>query len=257
MKFKNILAFMASAAIAFTACHKPVDNVPGPPPPIGVRIMKIIYTHENVSYLYNTDGTLKEAIIRSNNGPSTGRYEYFYENGKLKEARSGNIRLTYSYPDASTIQVALKGITGITSYSSEYKFSGSRLLEWIQYKYGSGGKQPDHKAVHTYNNAGNIVKSEHYEHTGAAWMRYETVDIQYDDKPNYTSHADNMPYHLGQIRILTNNPVKETYRDINGTVYKTVSYQHSFDALGRKTKSVVKTVEDGVPEMTNTILFEY
>jgi hypothetical protein len=257
MMFRKIFAAIAFVSAALTACQKPVDDVPAPPPQVVPRISKINYTNERVSYVYNTDGTLKETVTRTNAGAETVKLEYSYESGKLKEARSGGIKLVYTYPDASTIQVASKGITGITNYSSEYKFDGSRLVEWIQYTYGSGMKQPDHKVVHMYNNAGNIIKSEHYEHTGAAWMRYETVDVKYDDKRNYTSHVDNMPYHLGQIRILSNNPVKEEYRDINGSIFKTVTYQNTYDASGRKTRSVIKTVEDGVPDDTETITYEY
>jgi hypothetical protein len=257
MTFKKIIPVMAIVSIAFAACHKPVDDVQDPPAPVAPRISKISYANENVSYLYNADGTLKETIIRNPSGAQTGKYEYTYENGKIKEARYGNVKLVYAYPNASTIQVELKGPNGVTNYSSEYKFEGSRLLEWIQYTYGSGMKQPDHKVVHTYNNAGNIIKSEHYEHTGAAWMRYETVDVQYDNRVNYTSHVDNMPYHLGQIRILSNNPVKEEYRGLNGNIFKTVTYQNTYDASGRKTRSVIKTTEDGLPDETETITYEY
>lgn len=258
MKSKNIFfVLIAFAAFAFSACQKQVDNLPALAKPIAPRLSKITYENNNVSYLYNIDGTLKEEIIRDNNGTQTGRYEYTHENGNVKEARSGNIKLVYSYPNTATIQVELKSITGVTSHSSEYKFDGRHLLEWTEYTYGSGIKQPDHKVVHTYNNAGNIVKSEYYEHAGTAWMRYETVDVQYDNKMNYTSHVDDIPYHLGQIRILSNHPVKEEYRGINGNIFKTVVYQHSFNAQGRKIRSEVKTLEDGLPAQTETIVYEY
>lgn len=257
MKSKNILALVAGLALAAISCQKPVEDGVAPQLPIPPRVSKISYTNHAVSYLYNTDGTLKETVIRENNGAQRSRYEYSYENGKITSARSGNIKLVYSYPNSSTVGVEVKGITGLTAHSSEFKFAGSRLLEWIQYTNGYGMKQPVTRVVHTYNNAGNIIRSEHYEHTGSAWMRYETVDVQYDNKVNYTSHVDNMPYHLGQLRILSNNPVKEEYRDMNGTVVKTVTYQHSFDAQGKKTRSVVRTVEDGLAEKTHTILFEY
>lgn len=258
MTVKKISLLMAFATVLFCACNKPANDTPQPAPPAQPRLSKIVYANESISFAYNNEGTLKENIIRNNGGGEISKLDYIYEGGKLKESRGGNTRLVYTYPNPSTVQVEMKGITGITAYSIEFRFDGNRLVEWVQYSYGTGSKQPDEKVVHTYNTAGNIVKSEHFTHTGAAWMRYETVDVQYDNRTNYTSHLDNMPYYLGNnIRILTNNPVKEEYRGIDGAIFKTVTYQHTYDAAGRKTRSLVKTIEQGLPEETETIIFEY
>jgi hypothetical protein len=255
MTVKKISLLMAFATVLFCACKKSTRDTPAPTQP---RISKIVYANESVSYTYNNDGTLKENIIRHNAGGEISKLEYIYENGKLKESRGGNGKLVYTYPNPSTVQVEMKGITGITAFSIEFKFDGNRLLEWVEYSHGTGTKQPDQKAVHTYNNAGNIVKSEQFSFDGAAWVRYENIDVQYDNRTNYTSHLDNMPYYLGNnIRILTNNPVKEEYRGIDGAIFKTVTYQHTYDAMGRKTRSLVKTIDHGLPEETETIIFEY
>ena len=248
---------IAFIALAFTACQKPEDDNLTPPPAVAPSISKIIYGQQSVEYIYNADGTRREEIIRNNGGTQVGKYEYVYENGKLKESRSGNIRLQYSYPNASTINVDLRGITGNINYSFEYKFAGNRLMEWVQYSTINGAKQPDHKVAHTYNHSGNIITSEHYEYINGVWTPYETVAIQYDNKINYTSHADNIGHYLGANRILTNNPVKEEYRTSNGSFFKTVTYQNTYDASGKKIKTVKRTTEDGLADETETILFEY
>lgn len=256
MLHKNIIAIMAGTVLALASCRKPVDEPQTPP--ATPRVSKITYPYESVSYAYHADGSLKSATIRDNNGSQAEVLNYSYQDGRIREAASAEIKLLYSYPAAGNTRIELiNNFSGKTFYFFDFKTVANRLTEWTMQTQTANGPKLESKVVNTYNEAGNIVQSEHFQHVGAGWVKSEIVSVQYDNKRNHTSHLEAVHYFLGQHSILANNPVKEEYKTPTGVVFKTVTYQHTYDAAGRKVKTIATTKETGVPDTIEAITYEY
>jgi len=254
MLTRKFLAVFCFALCFLIACKKPIgEDRPAPTN----RLSKIVYEQNNVSYEYDNNGRLKSSTFRAADNTLIGKTEYEYSNGRLAQSVSGNARLVYSYPNNQTIRIELRN-GNTTRYSFEYKITGNQINEWIQYGHGTGAAVPEEKHVYTYNSAGNIIKTENYEYNGGQWELYEVINtVQYDNRQNYTSHHEAIMYYIGDRAVLANNPVKQEYRAPDGQLFKTLTYQHTYDAQGRKTRSVISIVEPGENDKTETITYQY
>jgi hypothetical protein len=253
---------MASVLLIMTvaACNKePVTPEPTPDPnPLPLtKLSKLEYDDYAVTLTYNTDGNIANVINTDNDDPLQSRTYFFqYQGGKLNEITDGG-KWKYHYAGNQLTKVESYNENNVMKYQSEFVYTNNRVTERIESLVSANGPRPTLKTIFQYNAQGNVSKKEMWQYTNNVWHKNEDILYpEYDTHEDQTSSFENFPY-LPKGLFSANNPKKEIFVDVDGTITGTVTYTYVYDNKGRVSSIKSHHVFPGFPEYDENTKLSY
>ncbi|MFY7899970.1 MAG: hypothetical protein ACOVNY_07280 [Chitinophagaceae bacterium] len=246
------------ALISFlTSCQKEAGNTtPNQPTNLSGLLASMEYDHTLDSFYYNADKRLTEVKIKTKSNNSVERQLISYSDNKIQQIKIDHTTFTYAYPNAATTRVDLSLFGSGADYRIIFIKENNKLREFIQLSLGTGLPVPYERSVYTYDNKGNIIKEEVFEHNGSQWEKIEDIFITYDDKPNTSSRHEFSAYLLNED-ILVNNPLRIEKKSPSGSLLETSVFTYQYDSKNRKIKADIVHTTIGMPSESETIKYNY
>ncbi len=234
-----------------TTDQTPVNNTAS-------NISKIEHSTDYSEISYNTDGTVKSISTKLSSGNLTGTLNFIYDGNKLKEAAYGSIKLKYTYTAGFVTKVETLNGAGSMTHKNEFSYVNNKLAEVTEYwPNGSGGLLSYGKEKFTYNNTGNITKTEYFDYLNNAWVKTGEISmVEYDNKINTTSGLEDFGF-LPGINLSSNNPLKEEHKNELGTIVLTIQHVYVYDGNGRPIQRTSTTKIPGAADNIEVTKFYY
>jgi len=254
---KQICSIIILVSCLCVSCKKETATKGNNTPSIHSGLLASIeYNHSIDSFFYNPLKQLTEVRIYSKSSNQVERQIFTYSNNNIQSIQIGNASLSYSYPNNTTTRIELSLFGTGADYRMLFINENNKLKEYIQLSLATGLPIPYERNTYTYNDKGNIVKEEVFEHDGGKWEKVEEVFISYDNKPNTSARHEFSAYIINDD-ILANNPLKIERKSSNGTLLETSIYSYEYDTSNRKTKANIVHTTIGQSTETETIVYKY
>lgn len=172
------LAVLISSALS---CSSDPPEHPNPPRPL-LRSTVWVEANEKSEYTYNPDSTIHKITV-SGGGVSIDTY-FSYENGRLKDLKTGYSTTTFEYNPAGRISRTVKTSTIYTSKQiMEYTYAGNRLEKLEYFLENEAGKTLQWKNTYAYSSIG-VLTEVLSENDGSAYLHIiESYSPEMDYQP--------------------------------------------------------------------------
>ena len=264
---RNFLFTLLSASVLFTACSKN-DNGGNPGPNPGPGSKKLVKVQEdaqnNISFEYNTDGTIKKATSLSD-GSQTIMTLTYNANKKVTEVSNDNgTKIQYIYAGSQLDKAEVFNDEDIKVAYNQFTYANGKLQANVlnaatEDENGNTVYQPWMKTEYSYYANGDVQEVKYYV---ADWQSGELVLSetrrfeQYDAKVNPLSQFGE----FGMLFIGVSsgrNPTLEKAFDETGALSETIATQYTYDAQGYPTSSKETTTPAGGTATEKTMTFIY
>lgn len=217
-------------------------------------ITNINFNDNNINYIYDSLGRLKEKNI---DGSNKVTYEYQSNGNKtslnIKELTINNDKYQYNYDKLNNITEIYINNELINKYEYDnqnqlIKEKNYKTNKLIEYNYDTEGNI---KKMQEYNLKENtLIKIDNYEYNNQNWKdqltKYNNEEIVYDEIGNPTSIGQNIKM------TWTNGRTLKSYEDTS----KNLVINYTYDIDGIRTSKTVNSEKTEYYTENNHIIFE-
>ena len=247
---KIISALLLAAVLFFTSCKK--DKSEEIPTGSAQKLEKISIGEDFLNFVYNADGTLKQAIVKDefSSGGDVVTYTITYDAQKRMSqvSTSEGEKLFPVYVNNQLAKVEVKDNANTLIGITEYTYEGS-LLKTATVRTNLTGPMIDlMKFEFAYNAAGNISKTSYFfvDPVNGGLDPDGYVTYEYDNKQNPLAAVKEFLKLIWYVPS-NNNILKEVHVDANAAVEETVEYNYSYNARNLPQSGTVKRTVPGTP----------
>jgi hypothetical protein len=255
-KFQRGMTMLAMVAVLATSCSKD-DSKGGSSNQIIAKIQKDANNYTafetngdglTTKVTSVEDGTPQVITITYNaqNKPTTGSFD----DAALRYVYAGNQLDTLYYGESEDLPALY----------SKLKYQNNQVITLVNYLDMPNGQDDFPLAKHTYEYAGNDVKTQtiyEWDMDNDEFIMSEKYTFEYDTKVNPLKNMALISLSFFQVTS-EHNPLKKTEYDADGTVVKTTTYTYNYNAAGLPTSVEEKEVTPGNPTgITTTTTFTY
>lgn len=262
MQFKNLIkrsSFIVAALIVLllSACKKENKT-----PVSSTKIKSIVYENDEMLFFYNTDGTVKAALMKDHsvtNGEEV-YYNISYNASKqiTQVVGDNDEKVVPVYQNGVIVKAFLKTNQDEELGFTEYEYQNNRLKTVSLYTKVGDVIYPLTMMEYTYNAAGNIVTTSLFVQNPLApnsMLLSGTISYEYDSKANPLANAKEF-LQLLWYAVPQNNVIKEIHKDKNGAVEETTEYTYQYNNQ-LPASAVVKLTAAGQTPVISNYVFSY
>lgn len=247
---KIVSALLLAAVLFFTSCKK--DKSEELPAGNAQKLEKISVGDEFLSFVYNTDGSLKQATVKDelSSGGDAVTYNIVYDAQKRMSeiSTSEGEKLFPVYVNNQLQKVEVKDNTNTLIGITEYIYEANRLKTATVRTTLTGTLMDLMKFDFTYNAAGNISKTNYsfVDPASGDLVPDGHVTYEYDNKANPLTAVKEFLKLVWYVPS-ANNISKEVHVDANAVIEETVEYSYTYNALNLPQAGTVKRTVPGEP----------
>jgi hypothetical protein len=250
-----LFALVVSTTLIFSSCKKPTSE-----PQASTKLKSAKSPDNEISFTYNTNGTIKTAAVKNDLVTSGDlvNYEVSYNAaGKIKEIVSDeDIRIVPIYQNGVLAEASFETLAGVELFVTTYSYQNN-FLKSVTINSAAG--QAWLKFVFTNNAAGNVEKTEFFSQNPlnpGEFVSGGTVTYTYDSKTNPLYAAKDL-LHLLWAPATPNNAISEIHKDNNNVLEETVNYTYQYHSNAVPKSAVMQSTVVGQQPVNSTITFTY
>ena len=178
-----LFALVVSTTLIFSSCKKPTSE-----PVVSTKLKSVPAPDNQVTFTYNTDGSIKTAAVKNDLATSGDLINYqvsYNAQGKISEVTSDeDIRIVPIYQNGVLVEASFETLDGLELFVTTYSYQNN-LLKAVEINSAAG--QAWLKFVFTNNAAGNVEKTEFFSQNPLNQNEFisgGTVTYTYDNKTN-------------------------------------------------------------------------
>lgn len=254
-----LLFFVLAAA---TGCQKDTNEQLPVPAPAASRLERLTLGDDLLQLSYNTDGSLKEAIVKNEMASGgdlvTFRISYTAP-GKIKEVTTDDgRRIIPEYDGNQVIQATVRNLANQVVARTEYTYLNGFLKSATLHFSNGTMTVPMLRYLFTYTAGGNVQKTQllvndliNNQLVPAGEIRYE-----YDDRANPLLPVKDFLLLIWQA-VSPNNIKREVQVGEQNTIDETRVYEYSYNARNQPQSAKVTKAITGMPVENLAMVFSY
>lgn len=244
----------------FTGCQKETNEQL--PVPAAARLEKITKGDELLQFSYNSDGSLKEALLNDALAAGGDRVTFrisYAAAGKIREVLTDDGRkIIPVYEDNKIIEALVQTLTGQPVARSEYTYLNGMLKSAALNVESGGLPVPWLKYIFTYDGRGNVLKTQLLVNDllSNQLVPAGQVHYEYDNRANPLEPVKDFLLLIWQA-VSPNNIKKETEFGPQNTVDETREYTYTYNSRNLPQNAQVTKTVPGQPAENLTMTFTY
>ncbi len=254
-----ILGLTVTMVICFTSCRKEGRNEN--PVPSSGKLQKVAMENEFISFMYQTDGSLKEALVKNEFATGGDEVKFIISyNGqrKISEVITNDSRkLIPLYDNGEMVRVEIRNLLNQLEGYTDYEYLNGRLKS-ATLAHFDGAVFPWLKFIFNYDAAGNVVKTNLFinDFINNQLVPAGYVEYEYDNKNNPLADMNEFLKIIWQVSS-PNNIKKETHIDENNIIEEKLEYVYIYDSGNKPLSAVVKRTQPGSPVENLQLIYSY
>ncbi len=226
------------------------------------KIKSITSENDEMLFSYNTDGTVKAALMKDNSVTNGEEVYYTISYNTAKQITQvvgdNDEKIIPVYQNGVIVKALLKNDQDEELGFTEYEYQNNRLKSVSLYTKIGDVIYPLTMMEYTCNAAGNIVTTSLFVQNPLApnsLLLTGTISYEYDSKANPLANAKEF-LQLLWYAVPQNNVVKEIHKDKNGAVEETTEYTYQYNNQ-LPSSAVVKLTAAGQTPVISNYVFSY
>ncbi len=247
---KMISALLVSSILFFTSCKK--DKSEETPAGSTQKLEKIMFGDEFLSFSYNPDGTLKQAVVKDElaSGGAAVTYNISYDAQKrMSEVNtSEGEKLLPVYVNNKLEKVEVKDNTNTVIGRTDYVYNGNQVTSATVRTSLFGPLSDLMKFDFTYSATGNLTRTNLFIVNPVTQVLVPAGHIEYEH-----DNKDNPLIAVSEFLKLVwfipskNNISKEVHKDENLTLEETMEYTYTYNSRNLPQTGTAKRTVPGSP----------
>jgi hypothetical protein len=250
-----LLVLTVSTSAFILSCKKPTSQ----PTPV-TKIQAVLSPDDQLSFEYNTNGTVKTVQLKNSFVTSGDLVNYqvsYNAQGKISEIISDeDIRILPVYAEGVLKEAAFESLDGTLLLQTDYAYLND-LLKTVTITTAAG--LPWMRFGFDYTAEGNIAKTSFFLQdplNPAQFISSGTVTYTYDSKINPLNELKDL-LHLLWLPVNPNNALSEIHKDRDGLLEETVNYTYQYHANQTPKSAVMQSTVPGQNAETVNFTFVY
>lgn len=257
---KIITALLLASILFFTSCKK--DKSEEIPSGSQQKLEKISFGDEFLSFVYNTDGTLKQAVVKDDlaSGGAPVTYNILYDAQKrMSEVNtSEGEKLVPVYVNNKLEKVEVKDNTNTVIGRTDYVYNGNQVTSATVRTSLFGPLADLMKFEFTYSATGNLTRTNLFIANPVTQLLAPAghVEYEHDNKENPLTPVSEF-LKLVWFIPSKNNISKEVHKDENLVLEETMEYTYTYNSRNLPQAGIAKRTVPGSPVENLTLQVMY